>query len=115
MLHYSEIFSAQISCELNFQTFPFDSHECILELKNWIGAVFSETTGVRLNSPRIFTVNENGQEIGGKKFDKSPSRMKFHFSFESLESTTFPVNGYAYSMAKIREFTKKIHKLFNLK
>ena len=33
MLHFSEIFSAKVSCELDFKKFPLDSHYCILELK----------------------------------------------------------------------------------
>ena len=33
MLHFSEIFSATVSCELDFNNYPFDSHECILRLK----------------------------------------------------------------------------------
>ena len=33
MLHFSEIFSAKVSCELDFRKFPMDSHYCILELK----------------------------------------------------------------------------------
>ena len=33
MLHFSEIFSAKISCQLDFSNYPFDSHECILRLK----------------------------------------------------------------------------------
>ena len=37
LLHYSEIFMVTFSCGLNFEPFPFDSHECNLDLKNWIG------------------------------------------------------------------------------
>ena len=33
MLHFSEIFSAKVPCELNFNKFPFDSHQCTLQLK----------------------------------------------------------------------------------
>lgn len=32
----------------------------------------------------------------------SPARMKYHFSFEALESTTYPNNGWPYSMAEIQ-------------
>ena len=30
MLHYSEIFKANICCDMSFEYFPFDSHECII-------------------------------------------------------------------------------------
>ena len=76
-------------------------------IKNWVGAVFGESIGVRLNPPKIITLSEDNQEIGGKKFNKSPERMKFNFTFESLDSSLFPVNGYNYSMTKIRmSFTR---------
>ena len=32
----------------------------------------------------------------------SPARMKYHFTFETLNSTSYPNNGYPYSMAEIR-------------
>ena len=33
MLHFSEIFSAKVPCELNFDSYPFDSHTCKLQIK----------------------------------------------------------------------------------
>ena len=41
----------------------------LISLKNWIGAIFGENTGVRLNPPKIFTT-EDRKEIGGQKFNK---------------------------------------------
>ena len=93
MMHYSEIFTATVFCGLNFNNFPFDSHECILDLKNWIG--WNEV--VKLNSPVLTDGNEKLKSI-----NKTNSRLKFHFTFESLESKTFPVNGYPYSMTQIK-------------
>ena len=41
----------------------------LISLKNWLGAIFGENIGVRLNPPKIFTT-EDRQEIGGQKFNK---------------------------------------------
>ena len=93
MMHYSEIVTATVFCELDFKHFPFDSHECILDLKNWIG--WSEV--VVLNSP-LFT--KENEKI--KSTNLTNPRLKFDFTFESLPSKTFPVNGYPYSMTQIK-------------
>ena len=93
--------TATVFCGLDFNHFPFDSHECFLDLKNWIG--WSEV--VILNSPMFSNGNEKVKSIS----NTSNSRLKFDFSFESLESKTFPVNGYPYSMTQIRmNFTRQI-------
>ena len=56
-LRYYVKFIVTISCDLHFHTFPFDSHECIVDLKNWLGMV----NEVTLNSLKIFTDDENGR------------------------------------------------------
>ena len=93
MMHYSEIITATVSCGFDFVKFPFDSHVCILDLKNWLG--WSEV--VVLNSPNL---------TGGNKKVKSINYtypgLNFDFAFESLKSKTFPVDGYPYSMTQIR-------------
>ena len=70
-LFYVQILVQTISCNLNFQSFPFDSHECILNLRTWSESVYR----VRLNSPKIYDAQKNVDP-----FD-------YHFSFESLQST----------------------------
>ena len=30
MMHYSEIFKANVQCGMTFEYFPFDSHECLI-------------------------------------------------------------------------------------
>ena len=52
LVRYAVILTAKVACNMNFQTFPFDSHECILEIKNWIGASYR----LVLNSPRIYKI-----------------------------------------------------------
>ena len=66
-LRYSVIFVTDVSCKLNFQTFPFDYHECNLILKNWLGSSYR----VLLKSSRIYAMDQEGKEIGGKTFNLS--------------------------------------------
>ena len=44
-LQYASIFTAKIACSLDFQTFPFDSHTCLMNFNNWIGAKHRITFG----------------------------------------------------------------------
>ena len=55
-LKYSEVFITSVSCKLDFKSYPFDSHDCIINLKNWYGASYR----LILDQPRIFTVDEEG-------------------------------------------------------
>ena len=40
LVQYSAILTVTVSCKMNFQSFPFDTHECVLDLKNWIGETY---------------------------------------------------------------------------
>ena len=63
--YYTEMFTATISCNMNFKTYPLDSHRCLLDLKSWSGATYR----MLLNSPKIFTFAKDGKtEIEGKNF-----------------------------------------------
>ena len=66
----------------------------LISQKNWIGAIFGENTGVRLNPPKIFTT-EDRQEIGGQKFNKVetiwfPSSILGHSPYVSRALKFFP-------------------------
>ena len=83
-LSYSEVFTVWVSCNFEFHTYPFDSHVCNINLKNWFGGKWR----VDLNSPKIFTTfNNNGKLNGGNAiFNLTNSRLNYDFSFESLET-----------------------------
>ena len=68
------------------------------DIKNWIGW----NKVVRLNSPKLTTVSEDGIEIMNNTISKSNQGLNYDFKFESMPSKTFPVNGYPYSMTQIR-------------
>ena len=96
-LRYSEVFVITISCSLQFQTFPFDSHQCKLKLRNWMGSIIR----VLLNPPTIYTTTENDEEIGGDSVSLSNAKSNYYFNFESLESTNALENGIRYSQAQV--------------
>ena len=104
-LSYYEVFTVWISCSLEFHTYPFDSHTCNLNLKNWIGGRWR----VDLNSPKIFTTTDNGELIGGNAlFNMTNIRLNYDFNFESLETVTHQVtvghkhNFVGFALAQVR-------------
>ena len=98
-VHYATVMTTTISCPMNFETFPFDTHECTMDLKNWIG----KNSRVELNTPIILTNDENDNEIGGKDFELGVrSGMNYDFFFKALPPTTFVDDGHQYSMVQIK-------------
>ena len=102
MVKYAVILTAKVACNMNFQTFPFDSHECILEIKNWIGASYR----LVLNSPRIYKIGLNGKQLGGKEVEiNSDGSLDYNFQFKALDSTIYHGNSDVdtkYSMAQVK-------------
>ena len=97
-VRYAVILTAKIACNMNFQTFPFDSHECILDIKNWIGASYR----LVLSSPIIYKIGINGEQLGGKEFEiDTHGRLDYNFQFKALESTTYYSGDTTYSMAQV--------------
>ena len=111
-LRFSEVFIVSIGCDFDFTTYPFDSHTCLIHLKNWIGSPFR----LQLNSPSIYTLNSTGFEIGGKEFNFTNGRLDYDLDFKSLPSETFIENGIDYSKALIQmnltRTTKSSNKIF---
>ena len=110
MVKYAVITTAKVACNMNFQTFPFDSHECILEIKNWIGASYR----LVLNSPRIYKIGLNGKQLGGKEVEiKSDGSLDYNFQFKALDSTIYHGNSNVdtkYSMAQVKMMFKRTDK-----
>ena len=96
-----------MSCQLNFEAFPYDFHECIINFKNWYGSAWR----VKLQSPKIYTIDKYGKEIGGSEFnfDKS-SRLDYNFNLKSLPNTEYTENGYNYSLAQVKLNFKRTEK-----
>ena len=109
-VRYSTIFTAKIACSLDFQTFPFDSHTCLMNFNNWIGANYRIIFG----KPRIYTNDgfyTEGKEIGGNEFElKTDGRLDYDFKFESLPSHTFIDSGFEYALAQVKIDFKRTDK-----
>ena len=89
-IRYSTVLTTKISCKMNFKNFPLDSHECILDLKNWISTSYR----LSLCSPKIYTDDKNGKEIGGKEFKmRKNGRLDYNFHFETLPSSVYEDGG----------------------
>ena len=88
-----------MSCELHFQAFPYDFHECIINFKNWYGAIDT----VMLHSPEIYMLDNEGKEIGGSEFNYEESgRLDYNFNLESLPNTVYLENGRNFSLAQVK-------------
>ena len=109
-LQYSTIFTAKIACSLNFETYPFDSHTCLMNVNNWSGAKHR----IMFDKPKIYTNNgfyTEGKEIGGDEFElKTDGRLDYNFKFQSLPSLTFEDSGYEYAQAQIKVDFKRTNK-----
>ena len=101
-LRYSVVFTVKIACSLDFQTYPFDSHTCLMNVNNWLG----KDTRITFGNPKIYTNDgfyTEGKEIGGKEFElETDGRLDYNFKFESLPSSTFIDSGYEYALAQVK-------------
>ena len=101
-LGYSAILTAKIACSLDFQTYPFDYHICLMDINNRMGTKQRITFG----NPEIYT-NDGfytvGKEIGGNEFElKTDGRLEYDFKFESLPSSTYIDYGLEYAQAQVK-------------
>ena len=70
---------------MNFETFPYDFHECIMNFKNWDGSA----RRVQLQSPKIYMLDKNGNEIGGSQFNYPESgRLDYNFNLKPVKTLT---------------------------
>ena len=98
-VEYSEVFTTTISCDMIFETFPYDFHECIINFKNWDGSA----RRVQLQSPKIYMLDKNGNEIGGSEFNYPQSgRLDYNFYLKSLPNTVYREKGNNYSLAQVK-------------
>jgi hypothetical protein len=92
-VEYSEVFTTTIFCDMNFETFPYDFNECIMNFKNWDGSA----RRVQLQSPKIYMLDKNGNEIGGSEFNYPESgRLDYNFNLQSLPCTVYREKGNNY-------------------
>ena len=98
--HYiimADILLVTISCGMDFEKFPYDSHNCQISLKNWLG----RQDRLQLRKPKLFTRSENGTEIQQSEIKLEKDRLNFDFEFKVLEPTKFTAISEDYSMVQI--------------
>ena len=94
-LRYSGLLITEISCKMNFQSFPFDSHQCIFYLKNWIGSI----RRVILTPPILMTNDEDGNNLEADEITLPGG--KYEFNFKTLPTSVFKDGGDTGSMAQV--------------
>ena len=98
MVRYSVVVTATISCKMNFQRFPYDSHKCIFILKSWLG----DTGEVVLTTPKILTNDEDGNEIGGEELNMTnDGTLEYNFILKPLPATFFVDNSHSFSKVMV--------------
>ena len=80
---------------MNFQSFPFDSHQCIFYLKNWIGSI----RRVILTPPILVTNDEDGNNLEVEEIKLQGG--KYEFNFKTLPISVFKDGGDTGSMAQV--------------
>ena len=94
---YQQTLKVEIYCDLDFTSFPFDSHECDLKF----GASSSYSSSLILNEPRL-RYKDQKREFGEGPLNFNPSRLAFNISLESLKEFEFSQAGYKYSFTGMR-------------
>ena len=94
-LRHSRLLIVEISCKISFQSFPFDSHQCIFYLKNWIGSI----RRVILTPPILMTNDEDGNNLEADEITLPGG--KYEFNFKTLPTSVFKDGGDTGSMAQV--------------
>ena len=109
------MFITTISCDFDFLAYPFDSHECIIKIKNWLGATYR----LLLNMPILYNLAPDGSEVKQDGIaQKKAEKTNYDMEFLALNLTQFrDVDTFNYSMARIKMFLhrkdKARNKIFN--
>ena len=87
---------------MNFENFPYDFHECIMNFKNWEGSYWR----VELQSPKIHMLDKNGREVGGSELNyakyANSGRLDYNFNLKSLPNTLYMEKGKNYSLSQVK-------------
>ena len=99
---YQEYLQLSLSCGMDFQHYPYDSHECIMSLTNVIGNLALVT----LQSPLIYAGNVT-QNSTGKSYTAQKDKLQFDVWVEPLNSTIISAFGTNYSTAQVKFHLKR--------
>ena len=99
---YQEYLQLSISCDMNFEKYPYDSHECIMSLTNVIGNLEL----VNLQNPKIYGINETQNE-DGNSYEAQNDKLQFDILVEPLSSSFNSEFGTNYSKAQVKFYLKR--------
>ena len=89
MMHYSEIFKANVQCGMSFENFPFDSHTCPLTCFNPEKALRS----LEFLPPLL--ENRKGEAL--KNLQIENHGLNFDITVKSVAAGVTEIRGYSYS------------------
>lgn len=94
-LYYSEVQFVTFFCNMSFEKFPFDRHNCKFQMTNWLGSVEK----VILSEPNLLDssssqMNNRHQFMSGK--------LNFDVEIFTLEPSFQKQSGYNHSVAEIQ-------------
>ena len=95
-----------ISCNLDFTAFPFDSHTCPLNFKNWVEGLWR----VSFNSPKLLRHDQNGNETGGEIIEVNKGGLEYNFIFKALPSSFYHDDPVEHSVAQVEINFKRTQK-----
>ena len=109
---YTRLVKVQVSCAMDFESFPFDSQLCIWNLRNLHGRI----NQVKLNPPKIYSGPNNTETL----VDQPPASLNttiaaFDIQIRPLKSSQEIFRNHEYSQARIEiQMTRKLSGTFKL-
>ena len=109
--YWSQTYTVNLSCRMDFSSFPFDSHNCTMKLQNAIG----RTDYVLLQKPEIL-FNDIGESY---VYEGNPARLKFQTKIQSMPSgvkkyiSSVDKNNYASSLSQANVLIQLDRKKFS--
>ena len=77
VFRWSRYYTVSLSCKMDFSSYPFDSHNCTMELQN----AFGRTDFVLLQKPKLFL---DGKESKDNVYKGNPARLKFETKIQPM-------------------------------
>ena len=93
---HQEYLQLSISCDMKFSNYPFDSHNCSMQLTNIIGNLDL----VILQTPKIYARDEKTNP-DGTSFEAQNDKLQFELKIKALNSSYNSEFGLKYSKAEV--------------
>ena len=101
VLEYCEVLLVTINCNMDFEDFPFDIQECLLDFRSWD----STANEVILNQPRFLLDSQDPEKESSKKRNKTELEiyyLNYNVNLKSYNNQTWDHLGYPIYEASIK-------------